>query len=244
MRTSAGVRIRGDLFAPPPRRACRQRADTEQDDRFRLRHGRRLAAPPPGQQKAELDVVIAVIALATLAGAAAFVFFAGQARRTIRRIDGARTALAASHAALRLSEGYLKAVLDDAADGIVATDSAGAIRSANRAAERMFDYAPGRLAGEPISRILPELGLPLAETPAEARPRTTGLRRDGARLRVELAVNALRHGAESGFVAVLVDATERRGAVETLDLLPAAVLIAAAVRVSRVGQRAPSPAGH
>ena len=190
-----------------------------------------------GASLAELDWSIALpgrriwrtalpaIALACLAGAAALGFFGVQARRTVERIENGRIAVAASNAALSRSEGYLKAVLDQAADGIVATDSDGVIRSANRAAEGIFAYPPGGLLGVSLTALFPALAPPFAVVGDGARPRAAAVRRDGARLNVELAVNALRHGADSGYVAVMADATERRGALETLDLLPAAVLI-------------------
>ena len=53
-------------------------------------------------------------------------------------------------------EGRLKAVLDGAADGIIAIDVTGEIKHFNSACERMFGYCPDEVIGQNIKMLMPE----------------------------------------------------------------------------------------
>src|SRR5471030_1442273 len=55
-----------------------------------------------------------------------------------------------------LSEARLGAVIDNIHDGIITTDSDGAIASINRAALRIFDYPANELIGRSVLQLMPE----------------------------------------------------------------------------------------
>jgi len=57
---------------------------------------------------------------------------------------------------LRESEEKSRYVIESAADAIVSIDASGAVREFNRAAERLFGYTAAEVAGEPLTRLIPE----------------------------------------------------------------------------------------
>ncbi len=137
---------------------------------------------------------------------------------------------------------FQRAILDNAAYGIISTTPDGVVTSFNRAAELLLGYTAGEVVGtltpaswhdqEEIVRyalvLSGELGEPI--TPGfevfAARPRRslpeenewTFIRKDGTRVPVLLSVTALwdENGCITGFVGLTYDLTERRKAEEAL----------------------------
>jgi diguanylate cyclase (GGDEF)-like protein/PAS domain S-box-containing protein len=104
-----------------------------------------------------------------------------------------------------------RAIVDHAADGILAVDPDGIIESANPAAERMFGRGAGRLDGIPLRSILAgdddvidlrDRGHPEGEA--------IGLRPDGTTFPVELTVSHLDLGDRALSTVVARDITERK----------------------------------
>src|SRR4051794_38045317 len=58
--------------------------------------------------------------------------------------------------ALRESEGRLRAIFDNAVEGIVTTDDLGVITSFNPAASRIFGYEPWEAVGHSVALLMPE----------------------------------------------------------------------------------------
>lgn len=125
-------------------------------------------------------------------------------------------------AALRDSEARLQAIVRTAADGIIIMDERGNIESANAAAERMFGYASGELAGTHVKLLMPEpyrrehdqyvadyLNTGKARVIGIGRE-VTGLRRDGSTFPVALAVSEVRLGERRLFTGILHDITSRK----------------------------------
>ena len=114
----------------------------------------------------------------------------------------------------RLSQG----VIDHLDEGLLTTDPAGVVRSANARALRMFGYAPGELAGVTVTKLLP---VPFLNTPgvkladyipardARRLPRVVGWRKDATTFQAELEVQPLNAGEDSGLIVILRDITER-----------------------------------
>ncbi|HEX6605507.1 MAG TPA: response regulator, partial [Chloroflexia bacterium] len=108
---------------------------------------------------------------------------------------------------------YRQAVVDNAADAIITTDSWGMIRSFNPAAEHIFGYQAGEVIGQPFTMLL--------ETAAHAGPgarrEVGGQRKDGSIFPMDLSVSAMRLGDEELSICVLRDVTERKRAEDDLE---------------------------
>jgi two-component system, cell cycle sensor histidine kinase and response regulator CckA len=132
------------------------------------------------------------------------------------------------------TERWSAAVLQGAPEAIVCAGPDGCLVLANAAAEQLFGYRPGELAGLPADKLLPGAAPLLADlqddsdsngtsggtgdsTSAGSRnrwaPRTaelTGHRRDGGMFIAEVALSAAGHGADRLVTAVIRDLTQRR----------------------------------
>jgi PAS domain S-box-containing protein len=114
--------------------------------------------------------------------------------------------------ALVSASAHRQAVLDNAVDGIVTFDEAGAIRSFNRAAERMFGYRATEILGQPVARIWPGA---MADGARGGRD-VMGVRKDGSRLPLDLGIGEMRHDGAHLYIGVARDITEAKRAEEEL----------------------------
>lgn len=148
----------------------------------------------------------------------------------------------AAERAIRQSTRSLQAVLDAATEvSIIATDTAGTIRTFNRGAEKMLGYSAEEMVGKhtPASihldnevsarcrELSQELGVPVAGFGAFVSiPRLSGaerrewtyVRKDGSQLSVSLVVTATHdeHDAVNGYLGIAIDITERNRATNEL----------------------------
>lgn len=115
-----------------------------------------------------------------------------------------------------------RSVAETAHDGIVIANRAGAVEYANPAAERMFGYQPGEMAGMRLTELMPERLRP-AHRAGFARFAVTGtsrligsvveveaMRRDGSEFPIELSLAHGRTPTGDVFTAIIRDITERR----------------------------------
>ena len=121
------------------------------------------------------------------------------------------------------SEEHLRAVLDNAADGIVSIDSRGNIRSVNHSAQLIFGYDQADVVGRHISMLMPEetaagQGWSLQGETGGARPVgkagrgvriLTGKRKSGVSFPVEVSLGEIKTPEEHLFIGVLRDITDR-----------------------------------
>ncbi|HEX5580593.1 MAG TPA: PAS domain S-box protein, partial [Gemmatimonadaceae bacterium] len=115
------------------------------------------------------------------------------------------------------SEAYSSSVVDCAAEAIIAIDPTQRLTLANRTAERLFDYAPGELLGQPTALVLPEWQerwsyahhLPSPDDHHVERRQTIGRRREGSEFPVEVAISRMRVAGRQHLVAVVRDITAR-----------------------------------
>jgi PAS domain S-box-containing protein len=130
-------------------------------------------------------------------------------------------------ARLEGAQARTRAIVDNAAEGILTLNEAGAIESFNAAARRIFGYPPEEILGENVSRLLPGPGRAWlesyiaaarggAETDALTRE-VEGLRKDGNRFPMELAVSTVRVGDKTVITGIARDLGERKRALEALD---------------------------
>lgn len=134
-----------------------------------------------------------------------------------------------SERAVRENEARLKAVIDTAAEGIVTIDSHGIIHSVNPLVETMFGYAAEELLGRNVNVLMPEPHRTghdgyIARYLATGDPKIIGrrrelegLRRDGTRFPLELAVTESVVEGEPLFTGMLRDITHERQAREELE---------------------------
>lgn len=132
--------------------------------------------------------------------------------------------------ALREREERLHGILRSVAEGIITIGIDGRIESANPAAERMFGYGAGKLAGHDFGDLMPEeqrqehgkqFQTYLAGNTTLMGRTVEGLgqRPDGTRFAIEISVSELRHGKHRLFTAILRDISERKEAEDRIRRL-------------------------
>jgi PAS domain S-box-containing protein len=124
--------------------------------------------------------------------------------------------------ALRQSRERTRAIVDNIIDGIVTIDAKGEILSVNRKAAEIFGYAETELVGQNVNVLMPEphrsghdrylanyavtgSGNIIGKT-----REVEGVRRNGRRFPLEIAVNGVPFGNEQMFVGIVRDITERK----------------------------------
>lgn len=124
--------------------------------------------------------------------------------------------------ALREREERLQGILASVAEGIVTINDSGKVESANPAAERMFGYKRGQMAGIDLGHLMPESGRNHHQRFFDAYMaglfpslmgrlvEGTGIRVDGSTFPMEISVSELRHGKHRLFTAILRDISERK----------------------------------
>ena len=109
-----------------------------------------------------------------------------------------------AEAVLRESEQTVRALLDSAAQAILAVDREGRIVLANRMAGEMFGYGKDELLGQPLALLLPE--------------DVAGMRRDGTSFPAEVSLSHVETQQGSMSIAFVSDITERERAERDLRL--------------------------
>ncbi len=131
-----------------------------------------------------------------------------------------RKARRSAESELRESEQRYRLLWETATDAILLMDTKSDILFANPAVQSIFGYAPTELVGKNFSTLLPEklrtnsdAALQRHEqivTTAQRRTlETTGLKKDGSEVLLELAFNDIELGGQRLFVAFIRDITER-----------------------------------
>ncbi len=113
--------------------------------------------------------------------------------------------------ALREQSAWLRAILDTAAEGILAVDGQGRVESCNAAAEGLFGWSSGALVGRPLADLIPA-----AATGESGRVAGFGLRSNGTRLPLEVTLREVAWGGRKVFAALVRDTTERLAAEKAL----------------------------
>ncbi|MEG4395228.1 PAS domain S-box protein [Microcoleus sp. BROC3] len=144
--------------------------------------------------------------------------------------DSLEKELRKREAGLEESKSRIQAVVDNAADGIITLDARGNIESFNRAAEKIFGEKADRVIGSNLRRLI-------AQPPPDSsvgdysieyfvlnpdtelktyEQETVGIRSDGTKFPMELAVSEMRVANQHLFIAICRDARGRKQAEETL----------------------------
>jgi PAS domain S-box-containing protein len=129
---------------------------------------------------------------------------------------------------LRLSEGKLRALLESAAEGVVAIDSEGKILLVNNMSERLFGYRREELLGQSVEILLPADLRAIHHGHRQtyfdhprARPMGAGMalsarRKDGTTFPVEISLSFAQEGGSLTVLALITDITERKRIEERL----------------------------
>ncbi|MBF0286143.1 MAG: response regulator, partial [Magnetococcales bacterium] len=141
-----------------------------------------------------------------------------QLRRQARELKGLADRI-------RDDEAFLRAILDNALDGVAVISDLGEVSVTNRALESMFGADAGGLVGQGAGALIPELERLLRSEEGHFRAsrmrfrmESMGVRRDGSAFPVEVAVSEMERG-EGGhplFVAMVRDVTLRKRVEEEL----------------------------
>lgn|GEM_PF-630388 len=131
---------------------------------------------------------------------------------------------------LRAREAQLRAITDSAGDGIILTDDSGRIVFCNPAAENIFGYSAEEMLGRPLQELVAyaletkeryndnDDSFVQADSHAQQTRRieSTGCRKDGSRIPVELTLSTLQLDNAWHYVAIVRDISERKAAEEQL----------------------------
>jgi len=116
----------------------------------------------------------------------------------------------------------LKAIFDNAAEGIVTVDEQGRIESFNPAAERMFGYTAAEVGGRGLDLILPEPYATMARafieraarnnesSPLDREREVVGRRKNGETFPMNLAFSEMLLGERRLFTGIVRDLTVRK----------------------------------
>lgn len=150
----------------------------------------------------------------------------GEILTTCTDVTGYRLA----EGSLAESEQHVRAILANAAEGIITIDESGIIQTFNPAAARMFGYSPNEMIGGNVALLMSEAdakpdndfthdnyirkylktgkGKILGISPREV----TARRKDGSLFTIELNVSEFFLGSERRFIGTIRDITERKDA--------------------------------
>jgi len=174
-------------------------------------------APLPDSKRDEL--VIVSRAFASLAERLRSEWLAAQEKHAEAVAAGLR---------LQASEAHTQAIMDTAADGIICIDEDGVIRSFNSAAKLMFGYSAAEVLGQSVSILMPSphrerhdeylerylgAGLP---TIIGVRREVEGVRADGSRFPIRLAVSETLWDGERMLTGIVTDLSTQRETEEEL----------------------------
>lgn len=126
------------------------------------------------------------------------------------------------------SGSWIRAIIDNAVDGIITIDEQGTITTCNAAAERMFGYESAEMIGSNVKMLMPAPYHDEYDTYIEHYIRTgerkiigigreaSGRCKDGTVFPLELSVSEIQHSGRKAYTGIVRDVSERKEAVEQL----------------------------
>jgi two-component system, cell cycle sensor histidine kinase and response regulator CckA len=104
-------------------------------------------------------------------------------------------------------QAYVRAILDNVAEGIITFDEAGRVESFNRAAGRIFGCTPSEALARDIRDFVPD---PTPQLIGSAGREQTGKRSDGETFPMDVIISEARQGGRKMQIAVVRDIGERK----------------------------------
>jgi PAS domain S-box-containing protein len=150
--------------------------------------------------------ILQTLSLAGLVASSAF----GVACLLLRGLHTERK-LTQALSALARQEAYFRAVLDTAGDAILTFDDAGRIKSANKAAARLFGYRPAGLRGKLLEKLVPHATFNMETNTHRvfgAATAVEGRRLDGTTFPVAVSISKVRLEGQPLFLAIIHDMSD------------------------------------
>ena len=114
-------------------------------------------------------------------------------------------------------ESTMRAVVDNAAEGIIVIDEDGNIDTFNAAAERLFGYLAVEIRGKPWAWLLPDLvgskGLPLIDA---GEQESVASHRNGTPIQVSVRTSEMYISGQPMFTCLVADITQRKHAEDKM----------------------------
>lgn len=110
-------------------------------------------------------------------------------------------------------DAQVRAIVDNAAEGIILVDAHGRIDTFNRAAEQLFDYGYNEVRGRPLAWLLPSL-VQGDGTPKVSQRETVmeGIHNSGRKIPMSARVTEMELSGKRMFTCLVADISERKAA--------------------------------
>ncbi|MFN2309467.1 MAG: putative bifunctional diguanylate cyclase/phosphodiesterase [Gammaproteobacteria bacterium] len=114
-------------------------------------------------------------------------------------------------------ESTMRAVVDNAAEGIIVADEQGRIDTFNAAAEKLFGFLAAEIRGKPLGWLLPDLAGATGVPPIDAgEQETRALHRNGQPIQVSVRSSAMHISGEPMYTCLVADITQRKLAEDNM----------------------------
>jgi len=115
-------------------------------------------------------------------------------------------------------ETHIRAIIDNAAEGIIVTDDTGIIDTFNKAAQELFNYSSAEVRGKPLSWILQNL-LEKDGSPRHlsGRYKIQGIKRDSSHVSVSVCVSGVLLSGKPVFIYLVDDISDTEAALDKMQ---------------------------
>ncbi len=146
-------------------------------------------------------------------------------------LERMRQKLVSNAEAVAVREQRIRAIMDNVVDGIVTIDARGNVESMNHAAQKIFGYGQGEIAGENFNILLNQAyacdvgeqaathAAPSGNIASITAHETVGRHKDGHTFPMEMAISELSRTEGMLYIGIMRDITERKQAEAELKAL-------------------------
>lgn len=114
-------------------------------------------------------------------------------------------------------ESTMRAVVDNAAEGIIVANEHGEIDTFNAAAEKLFGFLAAEIRGKPLAWLLPELAAGKGVPPVcGIEQETQALHRNGQPIQVSVRTSEMHISGQPMYICLVADITQRKQAEEKM----------------------------
>ncbi|NOY67724.1 MAG: EAL domain-containing protein [Gammaproteobacteria bacterium] len=115
-------------------------------------------------------------------------------------------------------ETHIRAIIDNAAEGIIVTGNTGLIDTFNKAAQDLFNYSSAEVRGKPLSWIIQDM-LEKDGSPKHlsGRYKVQGIKRDNSHVSVSVCVSGVLLSSKPVFIYLVDDISDTEAALEKMQ---------------------------